>query len=92
MVMFCLTPLTSDASFSTGRWFLDIAVGAAGLEQIILENLIVQVNASGDRFIQPYIGPLPLSLPAGTRVAARCASTLIAAGRREFGVIMYGFS
>lgn len=51
--------------------FVDLAVGAAGSEQMILEGLFVAKNG-----FNPYLSPLtmtpiPVSIPAGSRISAR---------------------
>lgn len=56
----------------TARNFaVDIGVGGAGSEQVILSNL-KYVNAS----LGILIGPFPFSIPAGSRVAVRAASDI----------------
>lgn len=53
------------------RWFLvDIAVGVAASEQIILPNLFY-FEANSGSFAYGYV---PISIPKGSRVAARCQS------------------
>ncbi len=52
---------------------LDIGVGAAGSEQVIAGQLHVSMkDAAGDA---QTTYPLPLAIPAGTRIAARCQVT-----------------
>jgi hypothetical protein len=52
---------------------IDIAVGAFGSEQVILPNYYCRVDAGclGGPNVSPFIA---LQIPAGTRVAARCAT------------------
>ncbi len=69
---------------------LDIAVGAAASEQIIIPDLFVLQNAGDDRLVPSPIGPLPVNIPAGTRVAARAQSSIIDASDRLFDVAIYG--
>ncbi len=52
---------------------VDIAIGPEGSEQIVAENL----------YFPPYIAvcyPLPIRIPAGVRLAARCQTNLNASG------------
>jgi len=54
---------------------VDIAIGAAGSEQVILPNLISQYGyATGGGFTFTHYS-LPLSIPAGTRIAGRYQTT-----------------
>jgi len=69
---------------------MDIAVGAEGLEQVIVSNyLYKQSNAD-------YIGRsvyFPISIPAGTRIAARWQQDSVASGEvADVTVILVGAS
>jgi len=95
MVMFSFAPTTVGASQPTGRWYLDIGIGAvAGTpDAIVIPNIIIDINATSDRHTQQFYGPVPLSLPAGTTVQGGVCSTLTSGGSgRTLGVIMYAFS
>lgn len=74
---------------SSNRWLLDIAVGAAASEQVIIPNL--QLGGSDvDDVISPLlIGPIPINIPAGSRIAAR-AQCVITTADRLIDVIVYG--
>lgn len=58
------------------QYAFDIGVGAAASEVVVIPNLMVYELAGG-----PYIGAksfdaqVPVSIPAGSRIAARCQST-----------------
>jgi hypothetical protein len=54
-------------SNSVARWLVDIAVGSAGNEQVIIPSLHWGLNAGG----APYTYSFPLSIPAGSRISAR---------------------
>lgn len=93
--MFAFVPKTSDASAETARWLVNIAVGATEgtvASPYLIEDIVVQNNTADDRFNQPFFGPVPLSLPAGARVQANIKPSNSTVGRRELGVILYGFS
>jgi hypothetical protein len=93
MVMFALAPLDATDSTVTARWAVDIAIGAGANPTPVFTNIIVQNNATPDRIHQPFIGPVPLSLPSGVQVVARVIiSVAAAAGKREIGVVMYVFA
>jgi len=54
---------------------MDIAIGAAASEKIIVPDLQLGAETLHD-YIQPQvIGPIPCSIPAGTRLSARTAFT-----------------
>lgn len=70
------------------RYLVDIAIGAAASEQVIVENLVIYSdNYDGNH---PYF--IPLSIPAGSRVSARCqnASTSGGIGVGLSITVMYG--
>jgi len=95
MALFSFSESVVGAAQPTGRWYLDIGIGAvAGTpDAIVIPNIIVDINATSDRFSQQFYGPVPLSLPAGTTVQGGVCSTLTSGGSgRTLGVIMYGFS
>lgn len=77
---------------SSQSWLLDVAIGGAGSEQIVLPNLAFNASTSPDIVTPQTYGPLPLSIPAGSRIAARSQSDGIDATDRLFDVVVYGFS
>ena len=54
------------------QYLLDIAVGGAGSEQVVVPNLMVGPAYSNSPQGQGIF--FPLSIPAGSRIAARCAA------------------
>ena len=76
----------------TYRWLVDIAVGAA-TEQIILPDIGFGAEGASNFYgdIQPKtVGPLPVHIPAGTRVAARAQCNDLNAAYRVFDIAIYG--
>lgn len=67
---------------------LDLAVGAAASEQVIVSNLLVTGNARkiGDRVL------LPLAVPAGSRIAARIQIIAASADAARVMLKLYGKS
>ncbi|MCI0564362.1 MAG: hypothetical protein MN733_38305, partial [Nitrososphaera sp.] len=54
---------------------LDVAIGGAGVEQIIISNYGIQKQNSGECFeVRSLIHPIPVSIPAGSRIAIRTQS------------------
>lgn len=64
-----ISPGTTHAGY-----LVDIAVGAAGSEQVIIPNLLVNTRSM---CVTEY--RFPIAIPAGTRISARCQSTTISA-------------
>lgn len=60
-----------NAVMTTCTWMLDVGIGSAGNEQVVLPDLWVTANANTDALNPTVIGPLPINLPAGVRLAAR---------------------
>jgi len=64
---------------------IDIGVGGAGNEEVIAENIII---SHGNTNSFPGMSKcLPISIPSGTRVAARCQSS---AGSQSVSILMSG--
>jgi len=61
----------TPASAALGAYAIDIAIGGAGSEVVIAPNLVVQ-NAFS--LTIPHVFVVPVQIPAGTRIAARCQS------------------
>lgn len=72
-----------------GNALLDIAVGGAGSEQIILPN-IGFAYSQNEQMVPATLGPFPVNIPAGTRLAARAQSSITDATDRLFDVVLYG--
>lgn len=72
-------------------WLLDVGIGGSGSEQVIVADWHVEVATSDDNLEPHYLGPIPVNIPAGTRLAARSqASNILDATDRLFDVIAYG--
>lgn len=69
---------------------IDIGIGAAGSEQVLLPDVQVVQNASSDSFGQAVQGPFFVSIPAGTRIAVRQQASNADATDRLFDVVLYG--
>lgn len=59
----CIEPNNTPRNFS-----IDLSIGAAASEQVIIPDLLTTNNSLGYR-----VGPFPFSIPGGSRIAARCA-------------------
>lgn len=54
---------------------LDLAVGGVGSEQVIIPNVYFLGDVFEDVYRPSTFGPFPCSIPAGSRIAARCQDT-----------------
>lgn len=73
------------------QWLIDLAVGRAGQERVIVPNIWASVNSGLDEFTQAYIGPIPApQIPVGTRLAARAQCMTTTLGERQFDIALYG--
>lgn len=70
------------------QYRVDIGVGAAASEQVIVPDVIVRVGDNGSAFIGPGFN-VPVSIPAGARVAARCMCNDNNATNRPLDVVAY---
>ena len=76
------------------QWVLDVGVGAAGSEVVVVPNLCVSgatYHITGGYPI--WHGPIPVDIPAGSRVAVRAQTSTATAGQRDLehvGLIGYG--
>jgi hypothetical protein len=67
-------------SDSTGDWYIfDIAIGAGGSEQVIIPRLATNPGLSTDAGRPAVLGPWPVCIPAGSRLAVRAAAVASAA-------------
>jgi hypothetical protein len=74
---------------AVAKWLVDVGIGAAGAEQIIISDL--WVRGTGTRLFTPnYMGPYPVNIPAGTRLAVRTQCTITDASDRLIDFAAYG--
>ena len=81
----------NDATRASGEWLVDIAIGAAGSEQIIVPDLHISLSTAEAKIFPQTYPFLPIVIPAGTRIAARAQSTLTTTDR-YFDIFVYGVS
>jgi hypothetical protein len=79
----------SDAAWLNNRSTLvDIAIGGAGAEQIILSDLLSAGGSVNDN--ERLAVCLPVAIPAGSRISARNRSSVGTAGDRRHDLVVYG--
>lgn len=72
-------------------WLLDIGVGAAGSEQIVLANILVTSANSLNLPATEVLGPIPCAIPEGSRLAVRGQCSLTDSAARVLDVALWGF-
>ncbi|WP_433329975.1 hypothetical protein [Spirillospora sp. CA-294931] len=72
---------------ATADFLVDLAVGAAGAEQVLVPNLTA---GNGTNLLGPGAVFIPIAVPAGTRISARCQSTVASAISRLQVIAVYG--
>jgi hypothetical protein len=91
--------LAQNSAPSTATWLVDLGIGASGSEIGIggssattgLVSLPFRVGVLTDFLWSPLVvGPLAVSIPAGTRLAARAQCSITDATDRLFDVMLYG--
>lgn len=78
-----------DLSKTFTSWLFDIAVGSGGSEQVIVENFML--NVGPDEALGGHLGPIPINIPAGSRIAVRSQCDITGATDRVLDVSIYGF-
>jgi hypothetical protein len=73
-------------------WLVDIGIGAASSEIVLIPDLLLYASTAVDVVIPQSFGPIPCSIPAGTRLAVRAQCSIIDATDRLFDAIIYGVS
>lgn len=72
------------------QWLLDVAIGAAASEKVIIPDLVL--TSAVNRGMMPCVVQVPVEVPAGVRLSARCSSNNTTATKRLFDLILYGIS
>ncbi len=81
-----------NQSLSDADFLVDIGVGAAGSERVIIPDWYAFSGSSGDTYRSQGTPAFPVYIPAGSRVAARAQSSDTDATDRLIDVIAYGAS
>ena len=73
-------------------WLVDISIGGAGSEQVIIPNIAIAGNINTDSISPAHTPFYKLNIPAGTRIAVRASCTIVDATDRLFDIVMYSIS
>jgi hypothetical protein len=68
--------------------FLDVAIGSAGNEKVIIPNLQFCRDGSAGQHRIPVYSPIPVNIPSGTRLSVNMQSS----STTNFQVMLYGIS
>lgn len=86
---FYVIPGNGIAARASGAAFaVDVAMGAAGVEQILLPDLVFQSDASEN--ITPVYGPFWIPIPSGARLAVRGSCSSIVSTDRTLDIALLG--
>lgn len=90
--LWLLVGMNGDKVRSDDSFLVDIAVGAAESESVILEDIPI-VTGNAAEFLGPiFAGPFEVDISSGTRLAARCQSSTSIGGDRAIDVVILGAS
>lgn len=85
----CLNTDSRDQT-AASRWLVDVGVGGAGAEQVIIPNLGAIVSASSD-VVAPGYYCLPVNVPTGVRLSMRAQCLINTATQRLLdNCVIYG--
>ena len=87
---FVLQVYPTDSTLAAAQnWFVDLAVGGSGSEQVVAENLFLSASTTSDQFTG---GPfyLPISVPQGSRISVRAQCSVNTASDRLLRVRLFG--
>ena len=90
-ILICIGGNLQSRTSMYGGYLVDIAIGAAGYEKVIVPNWNLY-NCYDNGLLLPNTSPFfPIDIPAGTRIAARAAAALnLSSNSRVFDLIIYG--
>jgi len=86
----CLAKPNPVEVYADLGWLVDIGIGVAASEQVILNDVRVFGGNLANQF-SPIFVPLFIAIKAGTRVAARAACSSIVAADRVLDIAILGF-
>lgn len=79
-----------NLAMADARWLVDIAIGAASSEKIIIPDILFVSGSLTDIITPGAAGPFLVDIPSGTRLAARAQSDTNDATDRLLDVMLYG--
>jgi hypothetical protein len=80
-----------NSSRTNATWYIDIAVGGAGSEAAVIEDMFCIADDTNDTIHPGSSMFYPISIPIGTRISARASCTINDATDRLLQLILYTF-
>lgn len=80
----------ANSALLDAAWLFDIAIGAAAAEVIVLPDILVGAQTASDMVTPQLMGPIPIDIASGTRLAVRAQSSITDATDRLLDVALYG--
>lgn len=77
---------------TSGDWLLDLGIGGAGAELVVVPNMHIEASTTDDTMVHGPSPLLPVSIPAGTRLSARCMCSFNTVTVRNLAIAVYAFS
>lgn len=74
------------------EWLVDIAIGGADSEQVVVPNIPLCTHTTFDKVVPETTPFLPISIPAGSRIAVRAQCGINDATDRLFDAFVYTVS
>jgi len=79
----------NNSAVTGTSWLVDIAIGASSSELVVVPNFRLSTSGTTDH-IEPVISSLPVSIPVGSRLSARCQCGTNDATDRLIDIILIG--
>jgi hypothetical protein len=70
-------------------WLADIAIGDGGSETILIPDLLLGTQTASDVLTPQMVGPIPVDIPEGTRLAVRAQCSIVDAADKLFDCALY---
>jgi len=82
----------ANTAMTTADWRFNIGIGAAGVEQVLVEDLLTMVHTTGDDITPKAYGfPIPVSIPVASRLVVQSQCNITNATDRLLDAIIVGF-
>lgn len=79
-----------NTSRTSCTWLVDVAIGAAGSEQVIIPDILIAADGTSDLVWPPVTLPFDVNIPEGSRLAIRARCSINDATDRTFDAGIVG--
>lgn len=90
-IMLGIGPNADVARTAATTGLLDVGIGTSGAEFALASNMLWGFTTTSDTPFPNVIGPIPMGIPAGSRVVSRAQSNNTTAGDRTLDLAVWGF-